>query len=117
MIDHDELYKAGVDALGDDAFIVHPDHISAIINAVEPLIRADERKSSVRSDITRRQITNSVVEKIAQALEVELVTHSLVSPSKYAPWKLPGTTRIHGQSEVRRDAANIARRFKEVSDA
>jgi hypothetical protein len=50
MIDHNELYEAGVDALGDDAFIVHPDHISAIINAVEPLIRADERKSKGASD-------------------------------------------------------------------
>jgi hypothetical protein len=60
MIDHDELYKAAVDALGDDAFIVDPDDISIIINAVEPLIREDQDNQECDHCYNRERLREKV---------------------------------------------------------
>jgi hypothetical protein len=56
-----------------------------------------------------------IPEQIAQALERELTMSSRIPPPDDDPWDCGGL-RIHGDDEVRADAAAIARRFKEDKD-
>jgi hypothetical protein len=79
------------------------------VKTMEPIIRAEYAEDEWELEVARKQGKREAAEQIAQALLTELVTYSIVSSNE--PWDHP-SIRVHGETEIRRAAADIARTFK-----